>query len=78
MEYTITDIESVFSTESMTPHEKIDELLRIDCSMYASLGTDSSESDRSNVKAISNRIYRLINDLDSEVGSLLMTNTDSE
>jgi len=78
MEYTITDIESVFNTESMTSHEKIDELLRIDCSMYASLGTDSSESDRSSVKAISNRIYRLINDLDSEVGSLLMTNTDSE
>jgi hypothetical protein len=78
MGYTITDIESIFSTESMTSQEKIDELLRIDCSMYASLGTDSDESDRSNVKAISNRIYRLINDLDSEVGSLLMINTDSE
>jgi len=78
MGYTITDIESIFSTESMTSQEKIDELLRIDCSMYASLGTDSSEPDRSNVKAISNRIYRLINDLDSEVGSLLMINTDSE
>ena len=78
MGYTITDIESIFSTESMTSQEKIDELLRIDCSMYASLGTDSSDSDRSNVKAISNRIYRLINELDSEVGSLLMINTDSE
>jgi len=40
MRYKYIDIEKFIQFTSWTDKQKIDELLRIDCSLYAHLGTD--------------------------------------
>jgi len=78
MAYTITDIEKIAGFKSWTNEQKIDELLRIDCSMYARLGTDSTQSERSDVKSNSKKIYKLIKSIDEEVGNLFLTDVDKK
>ncbi len=78
MGYTTKDIDKIASLESLTEEEKVDELLRIDCFMYTNLGTDSTQAERDEVKKTSSRIYKIINSIDEEVGSLLVMDIDKK
>ena len=59
-----------------TDLQKVDELLRIDASMYCNLGTDSSDSERSEVKKNSQSIYRAIKKIDPASGGIFMYDID--
>jgi hypothetical protein len=48
--------------------KKIDELLRIDCSLYANLGLDSTKAEIEEVRKRSINIYRTIKTLDRKLG----------
>lgn len=57
--------------------ERVDTLLKADCSNYTCLGIDSTESERTIVKGTSEDIYKLVNLIDEESGKLLLKTLDS-
>jgi len=60
-----------------TIKERVDELLKSDCSNYTNLGLDSSEEERVLVRETSKDIYKIINLIDEESGELLIKSIDS-
>ena len=50
MRYKYEDIEKFMKFKTWTDKDKIDKLLEIDCSLYAHLGTDSTRSEKEEVK----------------------------
>jgi len=77
MEYTIEDIEKIESFKTWSDRKKVDELLRIDCNMYTNLGSDSTKTEKENVKRNSRRIYRVIKGIDNKIGKELLNAMDS-
>ena len=57
--------------------QRVDALLKADCSNYTNLGIDSTESERTLVRGTSKDIYQLVNLIDEETGKLLMKTLDS-
>ena len=57
--------------------QRVDELLKADCSNYCNLGSDSTESERTLVRGTSKDIYQLVNLIDEETGNLLLKSIDS-
>tara|TARA_B110000285_G_scaffold225082_1_gene282790 strand:- start:5264 stop:5503 length:240 start_codon:yes stop_codon:yes gene_type:complete len=76
MNYKYNDIEKFTQFTSWTDKQKIDELLRIDCSLYAHLGTDSTKTEKEEVKKKSINIYRTIKTIDSKLGDELLYTMD--
>jgi hypothetical protein len=76
MAYTVSDISKILEFKTWTDLQKVDELLRIDASMYCNLGTDSSDSERSEVKKNSQSIYRAIKKIDPASGGIFMYDID--
>ncbi len=68
MRYKYEDIEKFLEFKTWTNKDKIDKLLEIDCSLYAHLGTDSTKSEKEEVKRKSIEIYRTIKKIDKELG----------
>ena len=56
--------------------ERVDMLLEADANMYTNLGSDSTNSDKQQVKKNSRAIYRAIKDLDEATGKLLLQHQD--
>jgi len=56
--------------------ERINQLLEADAIMYTNLGSDSTKSDKLEVKKKSRMIYKAIKDLDLETGKLLIQHQD--
>jgi len=78
MAYSIQDIDKIVEFSSWNEKKKIDELLRIDCSMYANLGIDSSKKDRETVKINSRKIYRNIKKINPRMGTEFLHAMDKE
>lgn len=57
--------------------ERIDQLLEMDATMYTNLGSDSSKSERTEVKKNSKLIYKTIRVLDEYTGKLLLEHLDA-
>lgn len=57
--------------------ERVDSLLKADCSNYTNLGLDSSKEERVLVRETSKDIYKIINLIDEESGELLIKSIDS-
>jgi len=76
MRYKYEDIEKFMQFTSWTDKQKIDELLRIDCSLYAHLGTDSTKGEKDEVKRRSIEIYRTIKTLNKQLGDELLYSED--
>ena len=72
MKYTYEQIKKVAEYKTYTDKQKIDKLLEIDCSMYTNLGIDSTKQEKSDVKMMSNKIYRLIKSIDETLGNELL------
>jgi hypothetical protein len=77
MEYTYKDIDKIAEFSSWTARQRIDELLRIDCRMYANLGSDSTKKEVLEVKVISKKIYKLIKKINPKIGTTFLTAMDS-
>ncbi|MHA2219119.1 MAG: hypothetical protein ACXACY_24640 [Candidatus Hodarchaeales archaeon] len=77
MSYKYEDIDKILDFKSWSNKRKIDELLRIDCTMYTNLGIDSNKTEREDTKKRSRAIYRAISKIDKEVGKNLIYHMDS-
>jgi|TARA_E500000305_G_C3882764_1_gene170556 hypothetical protein len=78
MEYTYKDIDKIVEFSSWTERQKLDELLRIDCALYATLGIDSTNAEREQVKRMSRAIYKRIRKVNEVKGRLFMETMDTK
>lgn len=76
MAYTINDIDKILGFSTWTNKEKSDELLRIDCSMYTCLGSDSTKQESEQVKKNSRAIYKAMKEIDPRTADLLTNAID--
>ena len=76
MDYNIEDTDKILGFASWSDKQKIDELLRIDCSLYAGLGMDSTKADKELVKRGSRKIYKAIKEIDNRLGKVLLEAMD--
>lgn len=77
MRYKFEDIEKILEFKTWSHKQKIDELLRIDCNLYANLGSDSTKTDKETVKKKSRIIYKLIKTIDSVMGESFLYAMDT-
>tara|TARA_R110001592_G_scaffold64481_4_gene198192 strand:+ start:1292 stop:1525 length:234 start_codon:yes stop_codon:yes gene_type:complete len=77
MEYTSETIQKAIDKKGWSGKQKTDELLRIDCAMYAHLGSDSGKGDVDEANRTSKKIYKMIKEIDEELGKTLLTAMDS-
>ena len=78
MKFRYDNIDTFMRYKSWTDKQKIDELLRIDCNLYANLGTDSTQEEKAEVKRKSIDIYRTIKTLDKKLGDELLYMEDKK
>ena len=78
MVYNQEEIDKILGYKSLSVRNKTDRLLRIDCSMYAHLGTDSSKKERDEVKKASRKIYTVIKSINHNMGTLFLQCMDKE
>jgi hypothetical protein len=78
MKYKYEDKEKILEFKTWSDKQKIDELLRIDCNLYANLGTDSTPEEKAEAKRKSIIIYRLIKTLDKKLGDELLYMEDKK
>lgn len=76
MKYKYENIDKFMEYKTWSDKQKIDELLHIDCNLYANLGTDSTKDEKDEVKRKSLIIYRLIKTLDRKLGDELLYSMD--
>ena len=68
-------IENILAQE-LTDKEKIDKLLELDCNLYTNLGTDSTKTEKQEVKRMSKKIYRAIQTISEPIGKSLLQSID--
>ena len=68
IKYTIKDIEKILNFKTWDDKKKIDELLRIDATIYAHQGVDSTKTEKEENKINSRKIYRAIKQIDKALG----------
>ena len=56
--------------------ERTDKLLKLDCEMYTNLGTDSTKTQKQEVKKNSKYIYKAIKGIDETSGDMLLSALD--
>ena len=64
------------SYTSVSDREKINRLLQLDCNMYTNLGSDSTKTEKLQVKKNSRAIYRAIKEIDENIGRSLLEHMD--
>ena len=57
--------------------ERVDMLLEIDATMYTNLGSDSTKTEKEEVKKNSKAIYRIVKGIDEQSGNLLLNHLDA-
>jgi len=78
MKYKYENIDKFMEYKTWSDKQKIDELLHIDCNLYANLGTDSTREEKEEVKRRSLIIYRLIKTLDKKLGDEFLYTMDKK
>ena len=69
-------IEKILNYKSISIRQKIDRLLELDAINYTNLGSESTKTQREEVKKESRFIYRAIKTLDTELGNLFLQHQD--
>jgi hypothetical protein len=69
-------VEQIRDFKTWSKRRKVDELLKMDCAQYTNLGIDSTKEEKNNVKKNSKRIYRVIKEIDKEIGERLLSSID--
>lgn len=70
-------IEKILGYKTYTPKKKVDSLLEMDAILYTNLGTDSTKTERNEVKKTSRKIYNAIKKVDWQLGCSLLYAMDS-
>lgn len=68
-------IENIINKD-ITDTEKISELLELDCDMYTNLGSDSTKTEKQEVKRYSRKIYKAIQGINEPIGKSLLQAMD--
>ena len=68
-------IENILA-EQITDNQKIDKLLELDCNLYTNLGSDSTKTEKQEVKRMSRKIYKAIQTINEPVGKSLLQSID--
>lgn len=76
MGYSYNDIDKILEFKTWSDRRKVDELLRIDSSMYCNTGTDSTVGEMRAVHKKSRDIYKAIEKIDKETGALFLRAMD--
>ena len=74
----VESINKILSYKTWTDKKKIDSLLEMDCSMYASLGTDSTKKEKEGVRKNSRSIYKAIKEINPNLGTTLISVMDKD
>lgn len=69
-------IDKILNYKTYTDKMRIDALLEIDCNNYTNLGSDSTKTERLEVKKQSRQIYRAIKTIDKSLGDMLLRAMD--
>lgn len=69
-------IEKILNYKSISIRQKIDRLLELDAVNYTNLGSESTKTQREEVKKESRFIYRAIKTLDTDLGNLFLQHQD--
>lgn len=69
-------IEKILNYKSISIRQKIDRLLELDAINYTNLGSESTKTQREEVKKESRFIYRAIKTLDVDLGNLFLQHQD--
>ena len=77
MTYTTNDIDKILGFTTWDGTRKVDELLRIDASIYANQGSDSTKSERDQARRESKTIYKAIKEVDPELGTSFLNLMDN-
>ena len=62
--------------EQIPDKEKIDKLLELDCKLYTNLGSDSTKTEKQEVKRMSRKIYKAIQTINEPIGKSLLQSID--
>ena len=76
MGYSYNDIDKILEFKTWSDRRKVDELLRIDSSMYCNMGTDSTVGEMRAVHKKSRSIYKAIEKIDKDTGALFLRAMD--
>jgi len=76
--YYFADIEDILQHTTWPDKKKLDALLQMDCGMYACLGTDSTRSEKDEVKKRSRKIYESIQRIDHAMGTSFLSLMDKK
>ena len=68
-------IENILA-EQTTDNQKIDKLLELDCNLYTNLGSDSTKTEKQEVKRMSRKIYKAIQCINEPIGKSLLQAMD--
>lgn len=69
-------IDKILNYKTYTDKMRIDALLEIDCNNYTNLGSESTKTERLEVKKQSRQIYRAIKTIDKSLGDMLLRAMD--
>ena len=62
---------------ALSIQQRTDKLLKLDCTEYTNLGSDSTKAEKKEVKATSKQIYKQIRGIDETSGNLLLKSLDA-
>ncbi len=74
--YSYDDIDKIVELKTWKRRKKIDELFRIDSWMYTNLGSESTKSEKDEVKRKSKAIYKAVNKINPSIGKSLIFHMD--
>lgn len=74
--YGIEDIEKIKDFKTWSDRQKVNQLLQIDCKQYTEIGIDSPKKEKDEVRKNSMRIYKIIKNIDREIGDRLISAAD--
>ncbi len=74
--YRYDDIDKIVELKTWKRRKKIDELFRIDSWMYTNLGSESTKSEKDEVKRKSKAIYKAVNKINPSIGKSLIFHMD--
>ena len=76
MDYNVEDIDKILNFKTWSDNKKIDTLLFIDCTLYTSLGKESTQTERQITKSKSKKLYKAIGKIDAAVGKQILNSLD--
>jgi len=76
MKYSQEEVDKIYNYTTISDRDKIDKLLQIDATQYTNCGSESTKSEKAEVKRNSKYIYKTIKKIDNSLGSMFLKHLD--